>query len=161
MTRTLVLNVTEQPLTVVSTERALRLLLKGRVDVVSYNGRTFHSATEEFRAPSVVRVKRFIHVPYKPMAAAVSRKAIFARDSATCQYCGRKAENLDHVIPQAKGGKHTWDNLVAACRKCNSRKRDRTPEQAGMKLRKEPREPSGSKFFVFGTPDPEWEPYLA
>jgi 5-methylcytosine-specific restriction endonuclease McrA len=158
--RTLVLNVTNLPLTVVSVERALTLMLKDKVDVVASNGRVFHSAGQEFRAPSVVRIRYYVHIPYKPGAPRVSRKAVFARDNGECQYCGKKAENLDHVVPQAIGGKHSWDNLVAACRKCNSRKRDRTPEQANMHLKREPREPSGSKYYVFGTPDPEWEPYL-
>lgn len=161
MNRTLVLNVTDQPLTVVSTERALTLMLKDKVDVVAANGRVFHAAGgAEFRAPTVVRIRYFVHVPYNPGTPNVSRKAIFARDRGQCQYCGKNAENLDHVVPQARGGKHTWDNLVAACRRCNSRKRDRTPEQAGMKLKREPYEPKGSKYFVFGTPEPEWEPYL-
>jgi len=158
--RTLVLNVTNQPLTVVPVERALKLMLKDKVDVVHSNGRVFHSIGGEWRAPSVVRIRYYVHVPYNPGVPTVSRKAIFARDHGECQYCGRKAENLDHVVPQARGGKHTWTNLVAACRKCNSRKRDRTPEQANMKLKREPHEPNGSKFFIFGTPEPDWEPYL-
>lgn len=160
MSRTLVLNATEEPLTIVPVERAIMLMLKGRVDPVAMNGRVFHAERIEYRAPTVVRLRYFVHVPYNASVPIVSRKAVFARDKGICQYCGGKAENLDHVIPQAKGGGHTWDNLVAACKRCNSRKRDRTPQEANMKLLSEPHEPRGSRYYVWGTPEPEWEPYL-
>lgn len=158
--RTLVLNVTHVPLTVVSAERGLTLLLKSRVDLVASNGRIIRSEKEEFHVPSVVVTRSFIHVPYSTTAPSVSRKAIFARDQGKCQYCGGAAENLDHVIPRTKGGRHTWDNLVAACKRCNSRKADKSLSASGLKLIREPYEPKGSKFFVFGHPEAEWEPYL-
>lgn len=158
--RTLVLNVTEQPLAVVSAERAIRLILKDKVDVVASNGTVMRSAEEEFSVPSVVRIRHFVHVPYNPAAPIVSRKAVFARDNGLCQYCGRKAENLDHVMPRSKGGAHSWLNLVAACKRCNSRKSDRTLKEAGMKLLRAPKEPKGSRYYVFGQPEPDWLPYL-
>lgn len=159
--RTLVLNVDHRPLTIVSAERGLTLIMKGKVDLVASNGRVVHSEKQEFHVPSVVTVRHYVHVPYSAAAPAVSRKAVFARDQGECQYCGDRAENLDHVIPRAKGGKHTWDNLVAACKRCNSRKADKTLAKSGLKLRREPKEPRGSKYYVFGKPEAEWEPYLA
>lgn len=161
MSKCLVLNVTEQPLTVVPVERALALILKEKVDVIASNGKVFHSENEEFHAPSVVRVRYFVKVPYKVDAPRVSRKAVFARDRGECQYCGGRAENLDHVVPRAKGGRHSWDNLVAACHRCNTRKGDKTLSQSGLTLRAEPHEPRGSRYYVFGRPDPSWATYLS
>jgi 5-methylcytosine-specific restriction endonuclease McrA len=158
--RTLVLNTTHMPLTVVSAERGLTLIMKGKVDLVASNGRVIRSEREEFHVPSVVVVRQFVHVPYNTVAPSVSRKAIFARDHGKCQYCDGRAENLDHVVPRTKGGRHTWDNLVAACKKCNSKKADKTLAQSGLKLLRAPKEPKGSKFFVFGRPEVEWESYL-
>jgi 5-methylcytosine-specific restriction endonuclease McrA len=161
MDRTLVLNADYQPLTIVSAERGLTLLMKDKVDLVASNGRVVHSQTEEWHVPSVVTLRYFVKVPYKHGVAQPSRKAVFARDHGECQYCGGKAENLDHVVPRAKGGTHTWDNLVAACKRCNGRKADKSLAQSGLKLKREPYEPKGSKYYVFGKPEPEWEPYLA
>ena len=158
--RTLVLNADHQPLTIVSAERGLTLVMKGKVDLVASNGRVMHSEREAYHVPSVVCVRYYVHVPYNAVAPAVSRKAVFARDHGECQYCGEKAENIDHVIPRTKGGRHTWDNLVAACRKCNSRKADKTLAQSGLTLRRKPVEPKGSRYYVHGYPEAEWEPYL-
>ena len=74
----------------------------------------------------MVRLRRFVRVPYRPHAP-LTRRAVFARDGWTCQYCAAPAENLDHVIPRSRGGKHTWENVVAACRRCNAKKENRTP----------------------------------
>lgn len=161
MDRTLVLNADFQPLTIVSAERGLTLVMKGKVDLVASNGRVVHSEKESFHVPSVVTTRHYIKVPYSVTQPAVSRKAIFARDKGECQYCGGHAENLDHVIPRAKGGTHTWDNLVAACKRCNSKKADKMLAKSGLTLRRVPEEPRGSKYYNFGRPEAEWEPYLA
>lgn len=159
MDRTLVLNITEQPLTVVGIERALKLVMGEKVDVVAENGQVFHSENRTIRAPSVIRLKYYVNVPYRS-APMVSRKGIFARDNATCQYCGAKAENLDHVHPRSKGGQHVWENVVACCQRCNSKKASKTLEQSGMTLAKKPIMPKSASFYVFGKPDVDWEPYL-
>ena len=90
-----------------------------------------------FPEPSVVRLAYYVKVPYQARIA-LNRRAVFARDGHRCQYCGASAENIDHVIPRSRGGPHAWDNVVAACRPCNSRKRDRLLEESGMKLRRKP-----------------------
>jgi 5-methylcytosine-specific restriction endonuclease McrA len=94
--------------------------------------------------------------------AALSRRAIFARDDHRCQYCGDRADSIDHVMPRSRGGQHTWENVAAACRPCNLVKRDRTPEEAGMRLAKPCRAPRSSAWVVVsvsGVPD-TWRQYL-
>jgi 5-methylcytosine-specific restriction endonuclease McrA len=87
---------------------------------------------------------------------------VFARDGSRCQYCGRAAENLDHVVPRSRGGGHVWENVVAACRPCNARKEDRFLSECGMSLRRPPVAPQLSTWFVAsaGRIDPAWERYL-
>src|SRR3954470_23954383 len=99
MDRTLVLNADYQPLTIVSAERGLTLLMKDKVDLVASNGPVIHSQTEELHGPSVVTLRYFVKVPFKHRSPQPSRKAIFARDKGLCQYCDGRAENLDHVVP--------------------------------------------------------------
>jgi 5-methylcytosine-specific restriction endonuclease McrA len=98
--------------------------LKDKAEILVPNGQVFRSEYLELDAPSVLRLRRFVRVPYR-VQAPLTRRAVFARDDWTCQYCGAPAENLDHVVPRSKGGTHTWDNVVAACRRCNSRKENR------------------------------------
>ena len=137
------------------------LVLKEKAVVLASNGVVFRSERFELPAPSVVRLRYFVHVPFRAHAA-LTRRAVFARDDWVCQYCGSPAENVDHVIPRSRGGQHTWDNVVAACRRCNSRKENRTPHEAAMKLRRRPTAPKEWAWIVVavGTVAPEWEPYL-
>jgi 5-methylcytosine-specific restriction endonuclease McrA len=95
--------------------------------------------------------------------AAVSRRAVFARDEYRCQYCGDRADSIDHIVPRSRGGRDVWDNLAAACRPCNTRKRDRTPDEAGMRLLRPCRTPRATAWVTLGnTMVPEtWKPYLA
>lgn len=125
------------------------------------NGHIFRSETLEIAAPTVVKLRYFVKVPYRSRAS-MSRRAVFVRDEFKCQYCGRAAENVDHIIPRSRGGGHTWDNVVAACRPCNSRKEDRMLEHAGMKLRRLPKAPHESVWIIVAVEkvDPEWEQYL-
>jgi 5-methylcytosine-specific restriction endonuclease McrA len=110
-------------------------------------------------APSVLRLRQFVRVPYRH-EAPLTRRAVFARDEWACQYCGATAENLDHVIPRSRGGTHTWDNVVAACRRCNSRKENRLIEDAGLRLARRPTAPRDGFRLSLGRLEPEWEPYL-
>ena len=91
-------------------------------------------------SPSVVRLRNYVKIP-RARRVPLNRKAIFLRDDHSCQYCTRPAENVDHVIPRSQGGEHKWDNVVASCRRCNSKKGGRTPEQACMHLIRRPRKP--------------------
>jgi 5-methylcytosine-specific restriction endonuclease McrA len=157
--RSLVLNATQQPLAVVPARRAVVLVLKEKADIVASNGIVFRSERVELPAPSVVRLRYFVNVPYKAHAA-LTRRAVFARDGWVCQYCGNAAENVDHVMPKSRGGGHSWDNVVAACRRCNSRKENRLPHEVGLTLLREPFVPKDGLRLSLGRLEPEWEPYL-
>lgn len=159
--KTLVLNASAEPLCVIPSRRAVVLVLAGKADLLHANGHVFRSAHLDVPAPSVIRLRRYVHVPYR-RRAALSRRGVFIRDHHTCQYCGRGAENVDHVIPRSKGGPHEWENVVAACRRCNSRKMDRTPDEAAMTLRRLPYAPRASFWLIVavGRVAPEWELYL-
>ncbi|MGH2573797.1 MAG: HNH endonuclease [Actinomycetota bacterium] len=159
MGRSLVLNVTQEPLSVVPARRAVVLVLKEKADLVASNGILFRSERVEIAAPSVVRLRYFVHVPFRARAA-LTRRAVFARDSWTCQYCGSAAENVDHVVPRSRGGLHSWENVVAACRRCNSRKENRQPHEVGLSLRREPFIPRDGLRLSLGRLEPEWEAYL-
>lgn len=161
--RTLVLNASNEPLSVVSARRALVLLLRERAVLVADSDRTWHAETQTFTVPSVVRLRRYVHTPYR-RSVPVSRRAIFLRDEHRCQYCGKHAENVDHVIPKVQGGTHRWENVVASCRRCNTRKGGRTPAQAGLKLIRTPASPGRFDWVhvaAGGNPDMTWQPYLA
>ncbi len=159
--KVLVLNATMEPLCVVPARRAVVLVLTSKADVVHHNGHRFRSESLDLAAPSVVRLRRFVHVPYR-RRAALSRRGVFIRDDHACQYCGRAAENVDHVVPRSRGGGHEWENVVAACRRCNGRKRDQTPAEARMSLRRAPYAPRAEFWLVVavGRVEPLWYPYL-
>src|ERR1700693_243782 len=137
MGRALVLNVTDAPLAVVPPRGPFVMVLKDKAEVVASNGLVFHSERLVMEAPSIVRLRRFVRLPYRAHAP-LTRRAVFARDSWSCQYCGGAAEALDHVVPRSRGGLHSWDNVVAACRRCNAKKEDRTPSEAGFRLLRQP-----------------------
>ncbi|MFM8304204.1 MAG: HNH endonuclease [Actinomycetota bacterium] len=161
MGRTLLLNASFEPLCVVSIRRAVVLVLKDKAEVVARDGGALHSERVAFPVPSVIRLTHFVRVPHRNRVP-LSRRAVFARDGHRCQYCNRAAENIDHVVPRSRGGAHAWENVVASCRSCNSRKEDRLPAEAGFRLRRPPRAPHASLWLVatVGSPDPAWEPYL-
>lgn len=150
-----------EPLCVVPARRAVVMVLSDKADVVHTNGHRFRSERLDLAAPSVVRLRRFVRVPYR-RRAALSRRGVFLRDGYTCQYCGSSAENVDHVLPRSRGGAHEWENVVAACRRCNSRKKDRTPSEARMELARRPFAPRAAFWLVVavGGVQPEWESYL-
>ena len=153
------LNASHQPLGVVAARRAVILVLKNKAEVLVPNGQVFRSERVRIDAPSVLRLRQFVRVPYRH-EAPLTRRAVFARDGWTCQYCGAAAENLDHVIPRSRGGTHSWDNVVAACRRCNSRKENRLIEDAGLRLARRPTAPRDGFRLSLGRLEPEWEPYL-
>lgn len=161
MSRALVLNTTYEPLCVVSARRAVVLLLTQKADLVADSGERMHSERLSIEVPSVIKLRTFVRVPYR-RRAALNRRAIFARDGSRCQYCAAPAESIDHVLPRSKGGEHIWENVVAACRPCNTRKRDRLLSETTMVLRRRPtvpRELSWITVAVGRVPD-DWEPYL-
>lgn len=161
--RTLVLNASNEPLSVVAARRAIVLLYRKRADLVARSDRTWHAESVSFTVPSVIRLRRYVPVPYQ-RSMPISRRAIFLRDDHRCQYCGRRAENIDHVIPKVQGGKHVWENVVASCQRCNSRKGGRTPSQAGLVLIRAPARP-GRFDWVYvaagGHTDHTWHPFIS
>ena len=140
---TLLLNSTYEPLKVISWQRAITLAWVGKVEIVRSYERDIRSVTLKFRMPAVVRLLRFIR--RKRPQVSFSRKNLFLRDHGACQYCGVAREpgelTYDHVLPRSQGGTTDWTNIVTCCVDCNRKKGGRTPEQAGMKLRKLPRRP--------------------
>jgi 5-methylcytosine-specific restriction endonuclease McrA len=161
MGRALVLNATYEPIGVVSGRRAVVLALCDKVDVVAETGDVVLSARLELAIPSVVRLRYFVKVPYQRVAP-LSRRSLFARDHGRCQYCGRPAESIDHVVPRSRGGRHEWDNVVAACRRCNAAKGDRLLAETALQLRRVPRAPDGPAWvhLVNGAVPDDWAPFL-
>jgi 5-methylcytosine-specific restriction endonuclease McrA len=162
VTRTLVLNASNEPLSVVPARRGVVLVLRGTADPVAELGETWHAETTSFHVPSVVRLRRYVSVPHA-RTLPLTRRAIFLRDDHRCQYCGGSAENVDHVIPRVQGGQHLWENVVAACRRCNTRKGGRTPDQAGLTLRRSPSTPGRFDWVSVaagGSPHATWQPFL-
>jgi len=159
--RSLVLNATYEPLGIVSSRRAMLLVLDAKAELVHATGRDFHAATVAVPEPSVVRLHRYVRVP-RQFRVAVNRRTVFARDGSRCQYCGGPAENIDHVIPRSRGGPHAWENVVAACRRCNTRKEDRLPVEAGMALRTSPVAPRHrvQLLALSGGASTDWHRYL-
>jgi len=160
--RALVLNATYEALCVVSTRRALLLILDGKAELVSEGEGLFRSVRLCLPEPSIVRLEHYVKVPYQARLA-LNRRAVFARDGHRCQYCGSPAENIDHVVPRSRGGSHSWDNVVAACRPCNARKEDRMLHESGMILRHVPTQPRERTWILAasGALRPDWEPFLA
>jgi len=162
MSRALVLNASYEPLCVVPARRALILVLSDKAELVHTTDRMYHAERIAVPEPSVVRLCYYVKVPYQARVA-LNRRAVFARDNNRCQYCGAQAENIDHVIPRSRGGEHTWDNVVAACRPCNSRKQDRYLHETSFELRRKPAAPRERTWIMLanGQARPDWEPYLA
>lgn len=159
--RALVLNATFEPLGIVSSRRAVLLVLDTKAELVHVTDRVFRSERRSVPEPSVVRLVRYVHVP-RQYRLAVNRRTVFARDGSRCQYCGSAAENLDHVVPRSRGGEHTWENVVASCRRCNTRKEDRLPHEVGMVLRSTPVAPRHrvQLLALFGGASEDWSTYL-
>ncbi|MCA1690883.1 MAG: HNH endonuclease [Acidimicrobiales bacterium] len=161
MSKALVLNATYEPLCVVPIRRAVILVLKEKAEVLHTADRVLRSERAAIPVPSVIRLTYFVKVPFRARAA-LNRRAVFARDGGRCQYCGATAENIDHVIPRSRGGQHIWENVVAACKPCNTRKEDRYLNEVGLTLRRRPTAPKELTWIIVavGTVHPHWEPYL-
>lgn len=140
--------------TTVSLPRAIRLLYTEKAEIVeAHDGVYIRSATgqEVWPMPKILRLIRHVKLAYDKIYGPpmVSKRGVLLRDNHTCAYCpSTHANTVDHVVPRSKGGKSTWLNLVAACRECNNKKRDRTPEEAGMKLKTTPSEPKRRSFLL-------------
>jgi 5-methylcytosine-specific restriction endonuclease McrA len=145
----LVLNQNYEVLNVCTARRAFVLLNRGKAEVLEETDHVIRTPTRDYTLPSVIRLVYLIKRPRPQMR--LSRREVFIRDRYTCQYCGKQSKDLtlDHVFPRHRGGKHSWDNLVSACKACNHRKAGRTPTEARMKLLTEPYQPRVSVYHIF------------
>lgn len=160
--RVLVLNASYEPLHVTSVKRAITLVQYGVADVLDNSEDVVRSPSVVLQVPSVVRLKRYVRRP-RVHPVPFNRRNILRRDTYTCQYCGASNDlTLDHVMPRSRGGRHSWDNVVAACRTCNQRKGDKTPAEAKMPLRNRPHAPSFGVYAhgQFAHWQPEWAQYI-
>ena len=167
--RVLLLNQTYEPLGTVSVARAIIMTFKNTVFVEEFDGdRVLRSAHDEWPVPSVIRRRTYINVRRRREQSGMKRLRIYMRDKFRCQYCGEKkgvAElTLDHILPRSRGGDNSPVNIVTACIKCNSRKSNRTPEEAGMRLARAPRpfslHTSRHLMRLLGKSDDQWRKYL-
>ena len=158
----LVLNQDYRALSVCSVERAVVLVFLHKAELVEARpDRLVRSVRAQLPWPSIVRLKSYVRVPYRRIM--LTRRNVLRRDNHRCQYCGaRERLTLDHVMPKSRGGADTWENLAAACVPCNNRKGSRTPEEAGMTLRRQPFRPSHVMYLrdFLGALDDAWKPYL-
>jgi 5-methylcytosine-specific restriction endonuclease McrA len=148
------LNQNYEPLNVCNLPRAFRLLFGEKAEVIEFDHQVIRTVRTEFRAPSVIRLQHMVRRP-RPRVK-LSRREVFARDRHTCQYCGRQTHDLtlDHVVPRHRGGGHSWENLVTACKTCNHRKGGKTLDEARLRLHRDPFEPRSDIYSLF-------TPYLA
>jgi 5-methylcytosine-specific restriction endonuclease McrA len=133
---------------VCNVRRAIVLVIDGKAEILEAHDVTVATASRRFPSPSVIRLVYLIRRP-RPRVK-LTRREVFIRDSFTCQYCGRQQGDLtiDHVIPRSRGGQHTWDNLVSACKTCNHRKGGKSLGEARMQLKTIPREPSAGVYYT-------------
>jgi len=170
-THVLLLNATYEPLRVIPIRRAVGLIIRGAVEGVEGVAARLRTPSTVFEVPSVLRLRHYVHVPQR--GAVWSRRAVLTRDRYTCIYCGarigdrhrgriltRSDFTIDHLIPRSRGGGNTWGNTACACRWCNVRKDNRTPHEAGMRLRWEPKTPRVNYLVVSGEMPAEWRVYL-
>ena len=161
----LVLNQSYEPLNVCNLPRAFRLVFGQKAEVLEYDHQVIRTPRQEYRAPSVIRLQHQIRRP-RPRVK-LTRREVFARDGYACQYCGRQSNDLtlDHVVPRHRGGTHTWDNLVTACKACNHRKGGKFLDAAKLRLARRPVEPRCDVYSLF-TPylrddrNENWRSYL-
>jgi 5-methylcytosine-specific restriction endonuclease McrA len=182
--KVLILNKNWHPINVIPSLKAAKDLYSGRLDVVTstyqiydffdwvenwsdfkeienFNGRMIRTPSFTFPLPEIAKVRNYKGCYYGP--ANFNRENIFIRDNFTCQYCGKKKAgnelNMDHILPRSRGGKSNWMNIVLSCIPCNTKKADRTPEEAGMPLLRQPFTPTWSQLRtkIPNKPPKSWE----
>lgn len=130
--------------------RAVTMLVAGDAYTIlpRSDGTEVRSVSMSLPWPLVVSLNRFVHNKYREFSTEdyVSRKVVLTRDNWECQYCGKYGDTIDHVMPKSRGGENTWGNMVASCRKCNNKKADQTPQEAGMNVPVVPSRGSGRRL---------------
>jgi 5-methylcytosine-specific restriction endonuclease McrA len=165
-TKVLVLTSWYMPIQIVSWQDAITDLYLEKTEVLASYTETVSSPSTTLRIPAVVRVKR--HTNRIKRGIKFSRENVATRDGFRCQYCLQRFPlrqlTYDHVFPRSRGGETTWENVVCACRTCNSKKDDNTPQEAGMVLHTVPRRPHTlplEPLRVSGHIPPEWDGFVA
>lgn len=163
MAGVLLLNATYEPLAVLSLRRAAKLLLKERAEAVAADSVSLAGPECALAIPTVLRLRYYVNVPRRN-PPAWTRRGLLARDRYTCAYCGKvcspREATVDHVLPISRGGRSSWGNTVTACFRCNQRKADRTPHEAGMKLLIEPKLPRTRYLTVSGEIPTAWKAWI-
>jgi len=156
-----VLNATYEPLCVVTLRRAVVLVLAEKAVIVEAGDSVMRSERTSVQVPSVVRLSRYVRVPYH-REVPMTRRAVLDRDGHACAYCGMRADTIDHIRPRSRGGAHVWTNVVAACARCNHRKGDRLLTELGWHLTAAPAQPPATVALVMGWTkrEPSWQRYL-
>ena len=167
MQRALLLDKNYMVLSLVPWKRAFTLLVKGKAEAVAGSGSVIdiRGATGTFKVPSIIRL--LVVIPWRAHQGRLrfSRKNVIIRDNNECQYCGTKVgknASIDHIIPSSRGGKSDYINCVTCCKDCNNRKADRTPEEAGIKLKQKPKRPSFLALYrhYLENPPESWGDYI-
>ena len=162
----LVLNASYEAINVCNLKRAVKMIVKGSARTEEMSDRSIHSTTASMPIPLVIRLVTYVHIPH--CVVKFSRKNVFIRDQYTCQYCHvyfpPSLLTLDHVIPRSRGGTTVWENVASACKKCNTKKGNQTPNEAGMSTKRAPKAPSILTYLHlnrrFHAYDPAWKKYL-
>lgn len=169
MEHTLVLNATYEPLQVVSWKRAVRILFQEKAEVVAEYEHEIRSVSLTVRLPSVLRLRHYVSIKRIHQRVKFTRANIYIRDQHSCQYCGSPSppEQLtyDHVIPVARGGLKSWENIVTCCIRCNRLKGNHLPEEVDLRLLRKPKAPNGFphkiQFLLSRKRTPEsWKNYI-
>lgn len=161
--KTLVLNAGYEPLAIVSFKRAIVLVMNDKATVLeSDRDHPVWTISDRYDRPSVILLTRYVRIPHG-RAVPVSRRGVLRRDLHRCAYCGKSATTIDHVLPRSRGGRDSWENLVACCLRCNNVKGDKTPGEMGWTLSSTPRAPHDSSWVVRGAEGvlAQWQGYLA
>lgn len=169
----LLINADYTPLRIIDTRRAVVLVMAEKAEVLEAGDDAYHSARASVPVPEVIRLRKYVQVPYTARIA-LSNAAVLRRDEHRCAYCipenhrgerqwaPRRGTTVDHVHPRSRGGRHTWTNVVAACRPCNARKAAHTLAEMDWVLAFKPYVPTGTYWLLMGIREanPTWAPYL-
>jgi 5-methylcytosine-specific restriction endonuclease McrA len=140
--KVLILNADYRAISICTVPKAFLLVYLNKAELVAENPTDkIRTINKNYPLPSIIRLNSYVSVPFRNVV--MTRQNVFKRDNNACAYCGKQSDlTLDHVIPKSRGGKSHWENLVTACKRCNSEKGSYTPEEAKMHLRIKPFKPT-------------------
>lgn len=143
--QTLVVDAGFQPVNMIDGFDALVMVLTEKAEIISAYDKVVRSVSLTFQLPKIIKLKRMVTAIRKATQISYSKYNVHIRDNHTCQYCSKKLNNktatIDHILPKSRGGQNTWENTVTACGVCNTRKDNKTPREANMRLLRTPKKP--------------------